>query len=204
MTSPANTKSAGAELRLVAGRLAHWRRTRPRAAAALAVVLGVGAVVGVVHWLPIDRRAPHAVASAPAPGRPLPYPAWAHPAPPGRTAPTDRTAVAATARRFALVWASDDRAGLAATATPALVARIDAAPATAAGTADGTARPTVSQLVVERVNARSARVLISLRLAWPTHPDRTDTTGSPAPVLSLALTLDRSDGRWRVSGAGAT
>jgi hypothetical protein len=189
-TRPTGSASPTSELRAVVVRLRGWRRTRPRPALVLALVLSTGAVVGVVHWLPVDRPAPHRVVAAPVPGTPV------------ISVPSDRSAAASTAWRFALAWAADDRAGLAASATPALVARLETMPAAPAAPA---ASASVSKVIDERITARSARVLVTLRLTWPTHDGHaTASTGIGTGTLSLALTLALDGGRWRVTGAGAT
>jgi hypothetical protein len=194
-TSLSDRPSPTAELRAVVGWLSDWHRTRPRRTAALAVVMAAGAIVGIVHWLPVDRPLPHRpashrVAASPVPGTPV------------TSVPSDRSAASATARRFALAWTTDDRAGMDASATPALFARLETTPAAPAGPP---ASASVGRVIDERIAAQSARVLVTLRLTWPAHDGHgTASTGTTTGTLSLALTLARQHGGWRVTGAGAT
>ena len=188
-TLPPDSAAPTAELRAVVARLGYWHRTRPRRTAALAVVLAAGALVGVVHWLPVDRPVPHRVAASPVPGTPVTSVAGA------------RSAASATARRFALAWATDDGAGMEASATPAFFDRLETTPATPAGPL---ASASIGKVIDERVAGRSARVLVTLRLTWRTHGGHaTASTGTTTGTLSLALTLALQRGGWRVTGAGA-
>ena len=89
-----------------------------------------------------------------------------------------------------------------ASATPALFARLETTPAAPAGPL---ASASVGRVIDERIAAQSARVLVTLRLTWPAHDGHgTTSTGTTTGTLSLALTLARQHGGWRVTGAGAT